>query len=83
MADKDLVTLGVVKALLEMQANAFKESFRLMFDDVKEELRNVKKDLVDLKESLSFSFEIPEICRCKVYFHIIFHISYFKHIYTG
>ena len=55
MADKDPVTLGVVKALLEVQANAFKESFRLMFDDVKEELRNVKKDLVDLKESLSFS----------------------------
>ena len=55
MADKDLVTLGVVKALLEVQANACKESFRLMFDDGKEELRNVKKDIVDLKKSLSFS----------------------------
>ena len=53
MADKDLVTMGVVKALLEVQANAFKEFFRLMFDDMKDEIRNVKKDLVDLKESLS------------------------------
>ena len=44
-----------MKALLEVQANAFKESFRLMFDDMKDEIRNVKKDLVDLKESLSFS----------------------------
>ena len=55
MADKDLVTLGVVKALLEVQANAFKKSFRLMFDDMKDEIRNVNKDRVDLKESLSFS----------------------------
>ncbi len=49
------VTLDIVKSLLDVQANAFKESFKIMFDDVKEEIRNVKKDLVDLKESLSFS----------------------------
>ena len=49
------VTLEVVKSLLEIQANAFKASFKMMFDSLKEEVVAVKKDVKDLTNSLQFT----------------------------
>ena len=49
------VTLEVVKSLLEIQANAFKASFKMMFDSLKEEVVAVKKDVIDLTNSLQFT----------------------------
>lgn len=55
MPDNEFVTLNIVQSLLEVQANAFKASFRVVFDELKDELKSVKKDILDLQHSLSFS----------------------------
>ena len=55
MPDNEFVTLNIVQSLLEVQANAFKASFRVLFDELKDELKCVKKDILDLQQSLSFS----------------------------
>ena len=49
------VTLEVVKSLFEIQANAFKASFKMMFACLKEEVVAVKKDAKDLTNSLQFT----------------------------
>ncbi len=54
MAD-EFVSLKIIKSLLEVQAAAFKDSFKMMFDGLRDELKDVKRDISDLKESLSFS----------------------------
>ena len=51
----DRISLEVVKSLLEVQANAFKASFKMMFDSLKEEVVAVKKDVKDLTNSLQFT----------------------------
>ena len=48
MPDNEFVTLNIAQSLLELQANAFKASFRILFDELKDELKGVKKDVVDL-----------------------------------
>jgi len=53
--DKDFVTLKPVNSLLEAQVNAFKSAFQMMFQDVKEELKAIKTDIGDLKNSAQFS----------------------------
>ena len=55
MPEDDFVTLKIIQTMLEMQATAYKESFKMMFEGLREELKDVKKDISDLKESLSFS----------------------------
>lgn len=55
MPEDDFVSLKIIQTLLEVQATAFKDSFKLMFEGLRDELKDVKKDISDLKESLSFS----------------------------
>ena len=55
MANKDFVTLGVVKSLLDVQSNAYKQAFRMMFHELKDEIKTIRSDITDLKQSLSFS----------------------------
>ena len=52
MADKDFVTLGVVKSLLEEQSNAYKQAFHVMLDELKDEIKIIRSDI---EQSLSFS----------------------------
>ena len=55
MPEDDFVTLKIIQTLLEMQATAYEDSFKMMFEGLRDELKDVKKDISDLKESLSFS----------------------------
>ena len=54
MGDKP-VTMDVVKTLLQSQAEAFKASFVLLIQDVKDEMKSIRNDINDLKASLQFS----------------------------
>ena len=49
MPDNEFDTLNIVQSLLEVQANAFKASFRVLFDELKDELKCVKKDILDFE----------------------------------
>ena len=51
MADQNFVTLEVVKELLATQQQAF----RLLVTDIKDSVKEVKKDFEELKRSLVFS----------------------------
>ena len=55
MPDDTFVTLEVVKSLLQSQADAFKYTFSLLIQDIKEELKSVKNDINDLKVSVQFA----------------------------
>ena len=52
---QDTVTLEVVKLLIQNQPDAFKSTFSMLIQDVKDELRAVKKEISDLKISLQFT----------------------------
>lgn len=49
------ITMDIVKALLQSQAEAFKSSFVLLIQDVKDEVKSIRNDINDLKVSLQFS----------------------------
>ena len=51
MANQNFVTLEVVKELLATQQQAF----RLLVTDIKDSVKEVKKDFEELKRSLDFS----------------------------
>ena len=53
--DKMAVTLEVVNALLQNQADAYKATFSILIQDVKEELKSVRNDISDLKASIQFT----------------------------
>ena len=55
MGDEEILTLGVVKALMETQANAFRSAFKMMIEDIKHDIKSVKSDINDILESLTFS----------------------------
>ena len=55
MPNDQYVTLEIVNALLQNQAEAYRSSFQSMLVDVKEEIRSIKKELTDLKVSLQFT----------------------------
>lgn len=55
MPDNEFITLNTVQSLLEVQANALKASVRVLFDELKDEVKCVKKVILDLEQSLSFS----------------------------
>ena len=55
MPDDTFVTLKVVKSLLQSQTDAFKSTFSLLIQDIKEELKSVKNDINDLKDSVQFT----------------------------
>eukprot|EP00795_Rhopilema_esculentum_P011045 gene11045-19896_t len=46
---QDTVTLEVVKMLIQNQADAFKSTFVMLIQDVKDELKSVKTEINDLK----------------------------------
>ena len=52
---QDNVTLAVVKMLIQNQAEAFKLTFVMFIQDVKDELKSVKTEINDLKVSLQFT----------------------------
>lgn len=55
MGGDEYVNMNIIQSLLEVQANAFKASFRVLFEELKEEIKTVRKDVVELQTSLSFS----------------------------
>ena len=54
MGGDEFVTMNMVQSILEGQANALKASFRVLFDELKDEIKAVGKDIVELKTSLSY-----------------------------
>ena len=55
MLNDQYVTLEIVNALLQNQAEAYRSSFQSMLVDVKEEIRSIKMELTDFKVSLQFT----------------------------
>ena len=51
----DFVTLDVLKQMLEIQERSYRSMISLLTDDIKLEVRSLKKDVEDLKVSLQFS----------------------------
>ena len=51
----EYVTLAIVKELLEAQDRAYRTTLQLLMDDMKQEIRNLRKDVEDVKLSLQFS----------------------------
>ena len=49
------VTLAIVKELLEAQDCSCCTTLQLLMDDMKQEIRNLRKDIEDVKISLQFS----------------------------
>ena len=50
-----LVSLEVVKSLLAVQESAFRTMVEVMFNGLKDDLKELRKDVSDLKVSLEFS----------------------------
>ena len=50
----EFVTLAVVRELLETQERAFKQIMEFQMNAVKEEMKLLKKDVNELKSSLTF-----------------------------
>ena len=51
----EYVTLAVVKELLEAQGRSYRTILQLLMDDMKQEIRNFRKDVEDVKLSLQFN----------------------------
>ena len=51
----EYVTLAIVKELLEAQDHSCCTTLQLLMDDMKQEIRNLRKDAEDVKISLQFS----------------------------
>ena len=51
----EYVTLAIVKELLEGQDRSYRTTLQLLMDDMKQEVRNLRKDFEDVKLSLQFS----------------------------
>ena len=51
----NFVTLGVLKQMLEIQERSYRSMISMLTDDIKLEVRPLKKDVKDLKVSLQFS----------------------------
>ena len=52
--DKEFATIGFVKQMLEVQDNAYRSSLQIMLEDVKGEIRSLRKDYEEIKSSISF-----------------------------
>ncbi len=52
--DKDYVTIGFLKQMLEVQDKAYRSSLQIMLEDVKGEIRLLRKDYEEIKTSISF-----------------------------
>ena len=51
----EYVTLATVKKLLEAQDRSSCATLQLLMDDMKQEIRNLRKDVEDVKINLQFS----------------------------
>ena len=51
----DFITLDVLKQMLEIQERSYRSMISMLTDDIKLEIRSLKKDVEDLKVSLQFS----------------------------
>ena len=51
----DALTLEVVKLLIQNQTDAFKSTFVILVQDVKDELKAIKLEISDFKVSLQFT----------------------------
>ena len=51
----DFVTLDVLKQMLEIQERSYRSMISMLTNDIKLEVRSLKKDVEDLKVSLQFS----------------------------
>ena len=49
------VTMPIVCELLETQERSFKTMVQMFFESLKSEVRDIRKEVIDLKESLMFS----------------------------
>ena len=49
------VTLSIVRELLETQERSFKTLVQMFFESVKSEVRDIRKEVIDLKESSTFT----------------------------
>ena len=59
---EELVSLSVVKSLMAVQENAFRSMIEVMFNGLREDIKEVKKDVVELQKSLEFSLkDVAEI----------------------
>ena len=52
--DKEFATIGFVKQMLEVQDKAYRSSLQIMLEDVKGEIRSLRKDYEEIKSSISF-----------------------------
>ena len=52
--DKEFATIRFVKQMLEVQDKAYHSSLQIMLEDVKGEIRSLRKDYEEIKSSISF-----------------------------
>ena len=52
--NKDFVTVSMMKEMLELQERAFKSAITMLVDDVRSEVRNLRKDVEEVKYSTRF-----------------------------
>ena len=52
--NKDFVTVSMMKEMLELQERAFKSAITMLVDDVRSEVRNLRKDVEEVKYSIRF-----------------------------
>ena len=55
ISDKEVVSLAVVKSLMAVQENSFRSMIEVMFNGLREDIKEVKKDAIELQKSLEFS----------------------------
>ena len=51
----EFVTLSITNQILETQDRAYRNTLQIFMDDMKSEIRILRKDVEDLKVSLQFS----------------------------
>ena len=54
-SDKEVVSLAVVKSQMALQENAFRSMIEVMLNGLREDIKEVKKDVIELQKSLAFS----------------------------
>ena len=55
MGEPEYVTMDMVKTLIQNQADVFNSSFKLLIQDLKEDMKSIRKEITDVQVSLQFS----------------------------
>ena len=50
-----VITLSLLKSMLEAQDRAYRNTFEIVMNSIKEDVKALSKDIQDLKSSLKFS----------------------------